>query len=214
MRRLFPLLAVILLGNAELPSVYGRTSGVMEKVDSATQDSEHSVPIETPEIEEKNEFVIQVPTSWGYRTFKGKNGLIATLWPLKNGSYGKTDTAIFVFLQSEGTHDPEAVENQNIFTEKCPQATFKLAEEGDKNDPTKSISEKYFSGRCGRTMVLIEEVVENYTLVVALISERYAMNRELDDAKDVAAAYVQEIKKYVQENGMGQKMEKRPTAEQ
>ncbi|MDR2068128.1 MAG: hypothetical protein LBP41_04035 [Holosporaceae bacterium] len=157
------------------------------------------VPIETPVFDEKNELVIRSPTQWGYRTFPGKNGLIGVLWPFGT-SYNSTNTAIFVFLQSEKDKKPENPDNINLFREKCPRANFKFASPEDMDDQTKSIYEKYFMGRCGRTMVLMEEVVHDYTVVVTLVSGRYISKQELKDAKEVAASYVKEIKKYIRDN--------------
>jgi hypothetical protein len=158
-----------------------------------------SAPIETPIFDEKNELLIRGPAQWGYRTFRGKNGLIGVLWPFGT-SYNSTDTAIFVFLQSEKDKKPENPDNINLFREKCPRANFKFASPEDMDDQTKSVYESYFMGRCGRTMVLLEEVVNDYTIIVALVSGRYISKQELKDAKEVAASYAKETKKYIRDN--------------
>lgn len=156
-----------------------------------------AVPIDTPEVDERNEFVIKCPFGWGYRTFKGHNGLIGVLWPA-NTSFNLTDTAVFVFLQTAYEDIPDEADNINLFTEKCPLAQFKFAEEGTENDNTLSIEEKYFSGRCGRTMVLFKEVVGPYTLVFAYISANYVSKKQFFDVKQMVAAYKDEVQKYIE----------------
>ncbi|MDR1375765.1 MAG: hypothetical protein LBJ45_03055 [Holosporaceae bacterium] len=165
----------------------------------ALQKDLFSIPIETPIFDEKNELVIRSPTKWGYRTFRGKNGLIGVLWPFGT-SFNSTNTVIFIFLQSEKDKKSENPDNINLFREKCPRANFKFASPNDMDDQTKSIYEKYFLGRCGRTMVLLEETVQDYTIIVALVSGRYISKQELRDAKEVAASYVKEIEKYIKDN--------------
>ncbi|MDR1334604.1 MAG: hypothetical protein LBJ71_05285 [Holosporaceae bacterium] len=160
--------------------------------------SVHGVPIETPEFDERNEFVIQAPEEWGYRTFNGHNGLIGALWP-RGTSFNSTDTAIFIFLQNNNEKLPPKPNNINLFTEKCPKAMFrflKTAKEKE-DDETLSIAEEYFSGRCGRTMVLFKEVISEYTVIIALVSARYVSKKQLADAKLIAASYRKEIRKYL-----------------
>jgi hypothetical protein len=157
------------------------------------------VPIATPEFDERNEFVIQAPEEWGYRTFNGHNGLIGALWP-RGTSFNSTDTAMFIFLQDDGRKLPKRPDNINLFTEKCPKAKFKFLKPSNvkkSDDETLSIAEEYFSGRCGRTMVLLKEVVNEYTVVIALVSAHYVSKKQLVDAKAVAASYSKEIKKYI-----------------
>jgi hypothetical protein len=169
------------------------------------------VPIETPEFDERNEFVIRAPDDWGYRTFNGKNGLIGALWP-RGTSFNSTDTAIFVFLQNNNEKLPKKPANINLFTEKCPKANFKFSkiskeskkrrkkDDDDNDDETFSIAEEYFSGRCGRTMILFKEVIENYTVVIFFASAKYVSKKQLEDAKTVAANYRKEIAKYIRDN--------------
>lgn len=153
-----------------------------------------AVPIETPDVEECNEFAIQAPSNWGYRTFKGHNGLIGVLWPSKT-SFNMTDTAVFVFLQKTDEEIPEELDNINLFTEKCPQAEFILATPDEEKDPTMSLAELYFKGRCGRTTILFKEVIKQYTLVIAFISARYASKQEFADTKNIVESYKIEISK-------------------
>jgi len=169
-------------------------------------------PIETPDEEERNEFCIRSPDGWGYRTFEGNNGLIGTLWPAEK-TFNSTDTAVFVFLQNDNEEFPEAPHNINIFMEKCPQASFHFfkkesdkEEEGEddkkenhENDDTLSIAEEYFSGRCGRTMILFKEKVEYYTVIIALVSAKYVSKSQLADVKLAARAYRREIEKYLED---------------
>ncbi|MDR2646063.1 MAG: hypothetical protein LBC04_02725 [Holosporaceae bacterium] len=150
-------------------------------------------PIETPEFDERNEFVIKTPKGWGYRTFPGKNGLIGALWPFGT-SFNSTDTAIFVFIQTNNEEFPTVPDNINLFTEKCTQANFKFSK--DTHNETLSIAEKYFSGRCGKTMILFEENVGNYTIIIAVVSAEYVSREQLVDAKKIMVAYKKEIETY------------------
>ncbi|MDR0631657.1 MAG: hypothetical protein LBF54_00175 [Holosporaceae bacterium] len=153
-----------------------------------------SVPIETPEFDERNEFVIRSPEGWGYRTFRGKNGLIGALWPAGT-SFNSTDTAIFVFLQNDNEKLPSVPDNINLFTEKCLKANFKFSTKKGQ-DRTQSIAEEYFSGRCGRTMILFKEVIDNnYTVIIALVSANYVSKAQMASAKEVASAYREEIER-------------------
>ncbi|MDR2782174.1 MAG: hypothetical protein LBB21_07050 [Holosporaceae bacterium] len=164
--------------------------------------SVRGVPIETPELDERNEFAIQSPEDWGYRTFKGKNGLIGVLWP-KGTSFNSTDTAIFVFVQDSKEKLPKKPDNINLFTEKCPKAKFKFSKMTKrKRDETLSIAEEYFSGRCGRTMILFKEVIDNYTIIVFLASARYVSKKHLSDTKKVVANYRKEIEKYIKNSAI------------
>lgn len=159
--------------------------------------SGHCMPIPTPEVEERNEFVIRAPSGWGYRTFPGKNGLIGVLWP-SNVSFNMAMTAIFVFLQTADEPIPEPLANINLFREKCPGADVKFfrpndEQETEKNKDTKSIAETYFTGRCGRTMILFREVINQYTLIFALISKDYITRKQFADTKQIVQAYKHEI---------------------
>jgi hypothetical protein len=152
--------------------------------------------IETPSNEERNNFMIQSPEGWGYRTFKGKNGLIAVLWPSET-SFNHTDTAIFIFLQNNAEKLPDIPDNINLFTEKCPSANFKFATLKEKENETLSIAETYFSGRCGRTMILFKANIDNnYTLIIALVSAQYVSQKQFADTKAIATAYKKEIKRH------------------
>ncbi|MDR2158356.1 MAG: hypothetical protein LBO02_03515 [Holosporaceae bacterium] len=156
----------------------------------------YGVPIETPEFDERNEFVIKSPAGWGYRTFNGKNGLIGALWP-SGTSFNSADTAVFIFLQNSNEEIPRKPDNINLFTEKCPKAKFKFSSSRDNEDETLSIAERYFSGRCGRTMILFKENVDNYTVVIALVSSKYVSKKQLTDVKIIALSYKKEIEKYI-----------------
>jgi hypothetical protein len=159
-----------------------------------------AVPIKTPHLEESNKFMINSPGGWGYRTFRGDNGLIGTLWPAGT-SFNATDTVVFVFLQNNSKKLPKIPDNIDIFKEKCRQASFNFFQRQKKsNNATLSLSEKYFSGRCGRTMILFKEVIENYTVVIALISGGYVTKKQVTDVKEVASAYKKEIEKYINDS--------------
>lgn len=150
------------------------------------------IPIETPDTDERNDFVIRCPYGWGYRTFKGENGLIGVFWP-KGTSFNLTDTAIFVFLRDKSKHHPTKLDNIHLFEEKCTKARFKIPKEVEDRNPTKSLGEKYFRGRCGRTMIIIEESIGNYNVVLLLASaKRYITKKQLADFKDIAIAYRRE----------------------
>jgi hypothetical protein len=167
--------------------------------------------IETPEVEEWGEFAVKVPSGWGYRSLSGRNGLVGVLWPAKK-SFNKSDTAIFVFLQNDGETLPKKPNNIQILVDKCPKLTFhfstakgiSLETENDskekefaQEDETISIAEEFFSGRCGRTMILFKEVVSSYSIVVALISGRYVSLDEFNVAKHVTAAYREEVMAHI-----------------
>lgn len=153
------------------------------------------IPIETPDIpEECNNFMISCPSGWGYRTFDAENGLIGVFWP-EDTTFNATDTAVFVFLQDNNKKLPEEPENLNLFTEKCTKATFNFSFKDD--DPTESLAEKYFSGRCGRTMIIFKERVKNYHVILALVSAKYISKKQLNDVKQIAKNYKQEIKTYL-----------------
>jgi hypothetical protein len=154
------------------------------------------IPIETPEFDERNEFVIRSPEGWGYRTFNGKNGLIGVLWP-SGTSFNSTDTIAFVFVQNDNEKLPEKPANIDIFNEKCPGAGFKFAKAKDEENDTLSIAETYFSGRCGRTMILFKESVENYTVIVAFVSAKPVLQKQLTAVKQIAPAYKKEIENYL-----------------
>ncbi|MDR1560950.1 MAG: hypothetical protein LBS23_01190 [Holosporaceae bacterium] len=176
---------------------------------SLINDELSSNPIETPELDERNKFVIQAPPEWAYRTFQGENGLIGVLWPFRT-SFNLSDTVIFVFLQNTDSQLPNNPENINLFTEKCPKANFKFAKSKDLNDPTKSIEETYFSGRCGRTMVLFEERVRPYNVIISLISSKYISKQQLADVKEIVSSYKAEIEKYIKNNETEESSEKPP----
>ena len=157
----------------------------------------YSVPIDTPDVDERNNLVIRSPDGWGYRTFRGNNGLIGVFWP-KGTSFNKTDTAVFVFLQDSNEQFPEIPDNINLFTEKCTKATFKFAEITADENPTKSLGEKYFNGRCGHTMILSEEKIDNYRIVIALVSAKpYVTKTQLRDLKEISNAYRRETEEYI-----------------
>ncbi|MDR0677303.1 MAG: hypothetical protein LBF57_01330 [Holosporaceae bacterium] len=164
----------------------------------------YSIPIETPEFDERNPFVINSPEGWGYRTFKGKNGLIGVLWP-NNLTFNATNIAAFVFLQNTNTKLPRKPANINLFYEKCPQAKFQFSSIEKINDETLSIAERYFTGRCGRTMILLQETVENYNVIIALVSAKYITKEQLADIKSVAASYKREIEKYIRQTSNSDK---------
>lgn len=154
------------------------------------------VPIETPDYDERNDFVVRCPAGWGYRTFTGDNGLIGVFWPKKT-SFNLTDTAIFVFLQNNDKPIPKKADNIHLFREKCTKARFKFATERSERNRTKSLGEKYFRGRCGRTMVIIEEVVGPYRVVLLIASaKRYITKKQLLDFKEIARAYKREAQEY------------------
>lgn len=162
--------------------------------------------ITTPEIEEKNKFFIHSPSDWGYRTFKGENGLIGALWPA-NTSFNLTETAIFVFLQTADEKLPEIADNINLFHEKCPGMDFKLFTP-EKNNNIFSLNETYFSGRCGRTTVLFKETIGQYTLIFALISGNYITKKQFEDTKAIVKAYKDEVENYVKTNHNNQEQKK------
>lgn len=155
-----------------------------------------AVPIETPDLDERNDFVVRCPSGWGYRTFRGDNGLIGVFWPRRT-SFNLTDTAIFVFLQNNDKPLPQKADNIHLFRGKCTKAKFKFATERSERNPTKSLGEKYFRGRCGRTMVIIEEMVGPYRMVLLIASaKRYITKRQLLDFKEIARAYKCEAQEY------------------
>ncbi|MDR0753659.1 MAG: hypothetical protein LBE95_03265, partial [Holosporaceae bacterium] len=129
-----------------------------------------------------------------YRTFPGRNGLIGALWPFGT-SFNSTDTAIFIFIQTNNEEFPIVPDNINLFTEKCTQANFKFSR--DTYNETLSLAEKYFSGRCGKTMILFEEHVGNYTVIISVVSAEYVSREQLADAKKIMAAYKKEIETYM-----------------
>jgi hypothetical protein len=156
-----------------------------------------AVPIDTPEFDERNDFVINSPNGWGYRTFKGENGLIGVLWPAET-TFNLADTVIFIFLQDENSPLPSVPCNINLFTEKCTKAKFKFAKPND-NNPALSLGEKYFSGKCGRTMVLMKENVKNYNMIFVIVSAKYITKQQFADFKLVAANYEHEVEKYIRD---------------
>lgn len=157
-----------------------------------------AIPIFTPTKEERNALVIQSPDEWSYRTFPGNNGLIGVFWPIKT-SYNLAQTVIFVFLQQELNNLPEHPDNINLFTEKCEEANFRFASPDDIDDPTKSIGETYFSGRCGKTMALMKIKVQNYTVILALVSSGFVTKQQMVDTKKIALNYKKEIEKYIKD---------------
>ena len=172
-----------------------------------------AVPIDTPDTDERNDFVIRCPDGWGYRTFKGENGLIGVFWP-KGTSFNLTDTAIFVFLQDKSKTLPKIADNINLFTEKCTKARFKFIPLEAENNPTKSLGERYFRGRCGRTMVIIEESVEAYNIVILIASAKaYRTKKQLSDLKEIANAYKREAEEYVKRSNSEDEGEANSTEE-
>lgn len=155
-----------------------------------------AVPIDTPDIDERNEFVIKCPLGWGYRTFRGHNGLIGALWPAQT-SFNLTDMAVFVFLHTTDEEIPGELDNINLFTEKCPLAEFKLAPLESANDMTLSISEEYFKGRCGRTMIFFKEIIDKYILIFACVSAKYISKKQFADIKGMVESYKAEVEKYI-----------------
>ncbi|MDR2724140.1 MAG: hypothetical protein LBB25_02970 [Holosporaceae bacterium] len=176
-------------------------------------------PIETPDEDESNIYAITPPGGWGCRTFKGKNGLIAVLWPYET-NFNAANTAIFIFLQSNNKKLPKVPDNINLFTEKCPLANFKLALESDGveefalesddveeftlesddveedvEEETISLGKKYFTGRCGRTMIVFREKAGGCTIIALLVSAFYVSKKQLADTKAVVSAYKKEIEK-------------------
>lgn len=164
------------------------------------------IPIFTPDIpEECNNFMINGPGGWGYRTFSARNGLIAVFWPETKNFY-ETDTAVFVFLQDNNEPIPDEPENINLFTEKCTKANFHFSL--DHYDPKKSLAEQYFSGRCGRTMIILKEEVENYHVIIAFVSARYVTRKELKEVKRIAKNYKDEIEAYIKSQPISKKLKK------
>lgn len=155
-----------------------------------------AIPIETPDFDERNKFVIKCPEGWGYRTFNGENGLIGAMWPA-GITFNATDTAVFIFLQNNNRKRPKVPDNINLFTEKCPKAKFKFAKKSGQDDSTLSLAEQYFSGRCGRTMVILKETVENYNIIVTVISAKYITKAQLVDIKEITSNYKDEVEKYL-----------------
>jgi hypothetical protein len=157
-----------------------------------------AIPIDTPDNNYTGEgvFVIKCPNGWGYRTFRGDNGLIAALWPAES-TFNAAGTAVFVFLQNSTKPLPKIPCNINLFTEKCTKANFHFATAQDKNDSTKSLNEKYFAGKCGKTMILFEENVQKYTLIFAFISDGYVTKNQLADVKELIANYRIELEEYI-----------------
>lgn len=166
--------------------------------------STYCIPIPTPEVEERNEFAIRAPSGWGYRTFKGKNGLIGVLWPA-NVSFNMAMTVLFVFLQTADQPIPAPLDNINLFREKCPKANVRFIRSEDipeKKRDTLSISDQYFTGRCGRTTVLFREVVNQYTLIFALVAKDYVTKKQMADVERVVKAYRNEIEEHIAEQAM------------
>lgn len=155
-----------------------------------------AVPIETPEVDERNKFVIKCPDGWGYRTFKGENGLIGVMWPAGT-TFNLTDTAVFIFVQNNKEELPKLPDNINLFTEKCPKAKFKFTDKSEEDDPTLSLGEKYFSGRCGRTMLIIKETIDHYNIIMAVVSAKYITKSQLAEIKEAAGNYRHEVEKYL-----------------
>lgn len=153
-----------------------------------------SIPIKTPEIPELNKFAIAIPSGWGYRTFRGDNGLIGALWP-KGTTFNNCDTAVFIFAQDFTKPMPKIPENAHLFKEKCPKSGFKLAKPEDDADATKSISEKYFDGLCGRTEILFEERIKDIRIIVVLASSKYVPRSLFKDVQNIVKSYRREVEK-------------------
>ncbi|GHT97283.1 hypothetical protein FACS1894126_1040 [Alphaproteobacteria bacterium] len=154
-----------------------------------------AIPIDTPDHPEENIFAIKCPTGWAYRSLKGDNGLIGLVWPAES-TFNATGTAVFVFLQDSKKPFPKIPCHLNIFTEKCTKAEFNFYRK-KKGDPTKSLNEKYFRGKCGRTMILFEEVISNYTLIFAFISDGYVTKTQLATVQEIVANYREEAEAYI-----------------
>jgi hypothetical protein len=157
-----------------------------------------SIPIDTPDSDERNNFVIKSPDGWGYRTFNGDNGLIGVMWPAGT-TFNSTDTAVFIFLQDNSKPIPKIPCNINLFTEKCLKAKFKFATPKEEKDTTKSLGEKYFNGRCGRTMIIMKETIDNYNIIITAVSAGYITKSQLADIKKVAKNYKNEAEKYIRD---------------
>lgn len=164
----------------------------------------NAIPIATPDIEQRNNFVVKCPKGWGYRTFKGSNGLIGVFWPTGKSFYN-TDIAAFVFLQDNTKKLPKIPCNINLFTEKCTKAQFKFLEKNRINDRTLSLGEQYFKGRCGKTMVIIKVSVDPYTIVIMLASAKYITKKQLADLKEIAERYKAEIIDYIERRKNGER---------
>lgn len=155
-----------------------------------------AIPIDTPDFDERNDFVIRYPQGWGYRTFKGQNGLIGVMWP-SDVNFHSTELAVFIFLQDDSRPIPKIPCNINLFTEKCNKAKFMFATKSNAHDPTFSLGEKYFQGRCGKTMVILKESVPPYNIIILIASAKYITKKQLSDLKIVAKNYRKEIEQYV-----------------
>ncbi|GHT90651.1 hypothetical protein FACS1894122_01480 [Alphaproteobacteria bacterium] len=157
-----------------------------------------AVPIDTPDRPEENKFVIKCPVGWAYRSLNGDNGLIGLVWPAES-TFNATGTAVFVFLQDSKKPRPKVPCHINLFTEKCTKAEFNFYDKKKKDATTKSLNEKYFRGRCGRTMILFEEVISNYTLIFAFISDGYVTKSQLASVKEIVANYREEVEAYIKD---------------
>jgi hypothetical protein len=164
--------------------------------DTSSVSKSYSV-IDTPNKSyDGNKIAIKIPGGWGYRTFPGRNGLIGALWP--NGTtYHKAKTVIFIFLQSRYNGTPA---NVNLYEEKCTKSKFKFATEKDNKDPRKSVYEKYFTGPCGSTMVLFEEIIGDWHLICVLASSKESISKiALTNAKEVVNHYKKELEQTIEE---------------
>ena len=154
----------------------------------------NAVAIDTPNMDERNEIAINPPYDWGYRTFPGKNGLLGAFWP-KNTTFNLTQKAIFVFIQDDNAEPDDVPENINLFTEKCEKANFNFSEKN--RDITDSIYETYFSGKCGRTMILLEDSIAQYKIILSVVGATNVTKKQLRDAKEIMHSYKKEIKKQI-----------------
>lgn len=161
-------------------------------------------PIATPEFDQRHNFVVKCPKGWGYRTFRGNNGLIGVFWPTGTSFYS-TDMAAFVFLQDNTKKLPEKPCNINLFEEKCPKAKFKFLPKNQTSNKTLSLGEQYFNGRCGKTMVIIKVSVAPYSIIIMLASSGYITKKRLADLKEIAERYKAEILDYIERRKNGER---------
>jgi hypothetical protein len=125
------------------------------------------------------------------------------MWPAWT-TFNLTDTAIFIFLQDDNAKIPKIPCNINLFSEKCTKAKFRFISQKESNDPTLSLGEKYFRGRCGRTMIIMKETVENFNIIILAAAAKTLSSKQLDDVKKISASYRSEAEKYVRDRKAAQ----------
>jgi hypothetical protein len=158
-----------------------------------------AIAIYTPANTENNKFAIKCSNEWGYRTLKGDNGLIGVMWPATS-TFNLTGTAVFIFVQDNRAALPKVPCNINIFREKCTGADFKFSTAAENKNYTKSIGEKYFKGRCGRTTVIFEEKVGQYIIIFFFVSDKYVTKKQFAEVKEALKGYKEEVEKYIIDN--------------